>query len=188
MKRRETIFLVVGLLIGLMFGMVLIGGNDDLRESLFGTAGSVKKPGVDHYLVSLDTAQEWLAGEYPENSEEMKASFDVLAKLPAAAMPNAEFVDAEKDVEYILPQAYAVLVGQKEAEKIEVKSDDETSVCLGLDDDPYQGATLYLYLTIPSEQADKLEMTKDWEKLDSPKTNVLYWKLLACYPEPESKS
>jgi len=191
MRRRESLFLVAGLVIGLLFGMVLVGTSDDLRESIFGTAAS-KGTDVEYYLVQLEDAQTWLASEYPDNSEQVKESFDVLAKLPFGnVMPNADMVTfdtAEKDIEYVLPQTYAVLVGNKDStDQPAVKSDDPTAACLGVDDDPYVGATLYLYLTIPTEQAEKLEIPKEWEKLKDPKTNVLYWKLLACYPDIEAK-
>jgi hypothetical protein len=188
MKRREMLCLVSGLVIGLLFGMVLIGSDDNLRESIFGTAGSTKKPDVEYYQVSLDNAQIWLAQEYPQNSEQVKASFDVLAKLPASVMPSTDFKAAEADIAYILPQAYGALVGEKNVDQIEVKSDDKTSVCLGVDDNPILGSTLYLYLTIPSDKAKKIAATKEWEKLKDPKANVLYWKLLACYPELDAKS
>jgi hypothetical protein len=191
MRRRESLFLVAGLVVGLIFGMVLVGTSDDLRESIFGTAAS-KGTDVQYYLVKLEDAQTWLANEYPDNSEQVKAAFDVLAKLPVGTvMPSADVVsyeDAQKDIEYVLPQTYAVLVGDKDAaDKPSVKSDDPTSACLGVDDDPYMGATLYLYLTIPTEKAKKLDVPKEWEKLKDPKTNVLYWKLLACYPELKTK-
>jgi hypothetical protein len=191
MKRREMNFLVVGLIIGLFLGMVLIGSSDDLRESLFGTAGGNKKADVEYYLVPLESAQTWLAEEYPEQSEQLKASFDVLAKLPVGAMPNADFntgfVGAKSDVDYLLPRTYAALIGAKDAENVEAKNDDPTAACLGLDDDPYAGTTLYLYLTIPADQAEKMDIADDWQKLDDAKTNALYWKLLACFPEVEEK-
>jgi hypothetical protein len=188
MKRRETIFLISGLVIGLFFGMILIGSDDNLRESLFGAAASSKPADVEYYLVNLDAAQAWLTEEYPQNSEQVKTSFDALAMLPVAVMPNVDFKTVEKDVEYILPQAYAVLVGEKDASQIEVKSGDDTSVCLGVDDDPYEGTTLYFYLTIPTEKAKTMTFPKEWEKLKDPQINVLYWKLLACYPELDAKS
>jgi hypothetical protein len=188
MKRREMLFLVSGLVIGLLFGMILVGSDDNLRESIFGTAGSVKKTNVDYYLVNLDDAQTWLTAEYPQNSEEVKAAFDKLGMIPVSAVPNADFKAAEQDISYLLPQAYAALVGEKNADPIEPKADDPTSVCLGLDDDPYTGPTLYLYLTIPSDSARKLDAAKNWEKLKDPQTNVLYWKLLACFPETDAKS
>ena len=83
MKRREMLFLVSGLVLGLVFGMILIGSDDSLRESIFGTAGSVRKADVAYYLVNLDDAQSWLLAEYPQNSEELKAAF---ASLPACCM------------------------------------------------------------------------------------------------------
>jgi hypothetical protein len=188
MKRREMLFLVSGLVLGLVFGMILVGSDDSLRESIFGTAGSVKKTNVDYYLVSLEQAQNWLTDEYPQSTEDLKGAFEKLDLIPVSVVPNADFKAAETDISYLLPQAYAVLVGEKDAPTIEPKSDDSTSVCLGLDDDPYAGMTLYFYLTIPSEKAKKLDVTKDWEQLKGPKTNVLYWKLLACYPESNAKS
>lgn len=188
MKRREMLFLVSGLVLGLLFGMILVGSDDSLRESIFGTAGSVKKANVDYYLVDLEQAQTWLSAEYPQNSEELKASFDKLGLIPVSVVPNADFKAAEEDIAYLLPQAYAALVGQKNADTIQPKSGDSTAVCLGVDDDPYAGTTLYFYLTIPSDAAKKMDVIKDWQKLKDPKTNVLYWKLLACYPEPDAKS
>jgi hypothetical protein len=188
MKRREMLFLVSGLVLGLVFGMILIGSDDSLRESIFGTAGSVRKADVAYYLVNLDDAQSWLLAEYPQNSEELKAAFEKLGLIPVSAVPNADFKAADEDIAYLLPQAYAVLSGQKDAEKIKPQSSDQTSVCLGLDDDPYAGSTLYLYLAISPDKAKKMDFTEDWEKLKDPKTNELYWKLLACYPEAEVKS
>jgi hypothetical protein len=188
MKRREMVFLISGLVLGLFFGMILVGSNDDLRESLFGAAATDKTADVEYYLVDLEAAQAWLIDEYPQNSEQVKTSFDALAKLPVSVMPNADFKMITTDVEYILPQAYAALVGEKNADKIEVKSDDNTSACLGLDDDPYEGTTLYFYLTIPTKKAETMEFTKNWENLSDPQANVLYWKLLACYPELDGKS
>jgi hypothetical protein len=188
MKRRETIFLISGLVIGLLCGMILVGSNDDLRESLFGAAGTDKAVDVEYYLVDLEAAQTWLTDEYSQNSEQIKTSFDALVMLPVSVMPNADFKMIEPDIEYILPQAYAALVGEKDADKIEVKPNDNTSACLGLDDDPYEGTTLYFYLTIPTEKAKSMAFIKDWEKLKDPKNNVLYWKLLACFPELDEKS
>lgn len=186
MKRRESLFLISGLVLGFFFGVILVGSSDDLRESLFGTASN-KPTDVDYYLVDLEAAQTWLTGEYPENSEQVKSSFEALAKLPVAVMPNADFKMIATDADYILLQTYAALVGEKNIDKIEPKSDDKTSACLGLDDDPYEGTALYVYLTIPTEKAKKMTFLKDWEKLKDPRTNVLYWKLLACYPELDEK-
>ena len=191
MRRRESLFLVAGLVIGLLFGMILVGTSDDLRESMFGSAAS-KRADVDYYLVKLEDAQTWLASEYPDSSEQVKESFDVLARLTfGTVMPTADMVTfdtAEQEFQHILPQTYAVLVGDKDAaDQPAVKSDDPSSACLGVDDDPYVGATLYLYLTIPTEQAEKLEIPDEWEQLKDPKSNVLYWKLLACYPTLDAK-
>ncbi len=81
---------------------------------------------MNYYLVKLEDAQAWLAAEYPQSSEELKASFNKLGQIPVSAVPNADFKAAEEDIAYLLPQAYAVLIGEKNVEQIEPKSDNST--------------------------------------------------------------
>jgi len=186
MKRRELITLVGGFIIGLLIGMVLVGSSDSLRESLFGTAGSgTKTEDLAYYQVPLDTAQDWLLEKYPDQSDPIKASVSVLTRLPSVVNFNVDFQAAEEDIQLLLPYAYAALTGVDYAADLQPVKDDPTVACLGLDDDPYAGATLYLYVTLSKDRAGKLDLPNDWDKLDQPKGNVLYWKLLGCFPAPE---
>lgn len=188
MSRRVMLTTVVGFVIGLLVGMVLIGSSDDLRDSLFGTSSERDKKTDDftYYLVDLATAQDWLVEEFPEETEKLQGSMTVLNTLPGVSLIG-NFEVAEEDVRFILPQAYAALVGVKDQADLEVEPDDTLSVCLGLDEDPYEGAAIYLYVAVPKDQTSDLHIPEGWEKLPEPKTNVLYWQLLGCYPEPAAK-
>ncbi len=189
MTRRQIIPVVVGFIVGLLVGMVVIGSSDDLRTSLFGTAGSDKetKASVEYYLVNMDSAEQWLAEKYPDNTEKFQASVSVLTKLPGAVNFPVDFKAAEQDINALLPYAYGALLNLDTSaiDSLEVKSDSNVSACLGLDDDPYDGTTMYLYLTIPTDQTEKLDIPKDWQKLEDPQSNVLYWEVIACYPQQE---
>ena len=189
MYRREVLSLVVGLVLGLVIGMTLVGTSDSLRDSLFGTAGGGDKSSdvVYYYLVNLDQAEEWLQARFPDSSEKVQASMKTLAKLPDMWGEKDSLKAVEEDMAVVLPHMYAAVqnpdADEVDVEKLKVTPDSELSVCVGIDDDPYTGPTVYLYLTIPKEQAESLEIPKEWERLKQPKTNALYWKLVACYPE-----
>lgn len=184
LTRREMLTLVSGFVVGLFIGMILIGSSDDLRTSIFGTAAQEKTVKMEYYLVDLESAQDWLIQAYPENTEKLQASVSVLTKAPAAGI-SFNFKAAEEDIQFILPQAYGALLGEKDPATMKIANSDPTSVCLGVDDDPYEGAAMYLYVSLPTDRAKQVDVPKDWEKLKDPKTNVMYWKLVGCYPEPE---
>jgi hypothetical protein len=184
LTRREMLTLVSGFVVGLLIGMVLIGSSEDLRTSIFGTAAQEKTVKMEYYLANLESAQDWLIQTYPDNTEKLQASVSVLTKAPAAGF-TFDFKAAEEDIQFILPQAYGALLGEKDPANLKVEKSDTTSVCLGVDDDPYEGTTMYLYFSIPTDRAKQFDIPKDWEKLKDPKMNVMYWKLVGCYPEPE---
>jgi hypothetical protein len=188
MRRREMLFLAVGLVVGLLAGMAVIGTSDDLRTSLFGTATSSKTKDMMYYLVELPTAQSWLAEKYPDDSTKLGDAVNKIVDIPPADLPD-EIMNQKEAVEVVLPQMYAALTSTKNLNEIKVSPDSPTSACLGLDDDPYNmdGPILYLYITVPVEQAKKVGIPQDWQKLDTPKTNVLYWQLLDCYPALDAK-
>ncbi len=184
MQRREIIVLVAGLIVGLLAGMILVGTSDDLRESLFGTAGSKEDTvvPVDYYLVELEDARAWLAEIYPEESEKFESSVSILAKLPTTWGAEDEFEAAQEQVKVLLPHTYGALVDVKDIDNLKVDPDENIAACLGMDDNPY-GAAVYLYLSIPQSKSEKLDIPDEWQKLKRPKTNEMYWKLVACYPE-----
>lgn len=184
LSRREMITLVSGFVVGLFIGMVLIGSSDNLRTSIFGTAAKETNKDLTYYLVDLPTAQDWLVKTYPTNTEKLQAAVSVLNTAPAAGF-SFDFKAADEDIKFILPEAYAALQGAKDPATLKVDNADTTSVCLGVDDDPYQGMTMYLYFSIPNDRVNQLEIPKTWEKLKQPQANTFYWKLVGCYPVPQ---
>jgi hypothetical protein len=189
-RNRTTIGILAGFVVGLLVGAVLVGNNADLRDSLFGTAGGDKKEAdFTYYLVDLDTAQAWLAEQYPDSAEEVKQAVDVIAKLPTAISLKQGLADAKQngDVDAILLKMYAALVGAEDYENVKVDADNEVSACLGKEDDLFGDVNLLLYLTIPNEQVEKVGIpdVTEWKKLDKSMSSVLYWELLACFPEIE---
>jgi len=182
MHRREVIALVAGLVIGLFVGMIVIGSSDDLRESLFGTAGEKPDKTNEYFLINLEDAETWLAEIYPDDSEKFQSSVSVLSKLPAAWKSTDEFEAAQEELKIVLPYTYGALVDEKDIENLKVEADSALTACLGMDTDPYNPA-VYLYLTIPAETAKDMEIPKTWEKLKAPKENAILWQLLGCYPE-----
>ncbi len=182
---REIIISVAGLILGLVVGVLLEAETD-----LFGTAGGdTRSTDFTYYLIELDQTEEWLAATYPESTDTFQASINALEQLPGlwgGPMP----VDSLKtDAEVILPPVYAALQGVNEADVAEHKVDPDTEMtaCLGIDDNPYDGAVMYLYITVPEDDVDSLEIPEKWEDFEirRPKTNTMYWKLVECYPTAE---
>jgi hypothetical protein len=198
LNNREIGLLVAGLLVGLLVGMILVGSSDDLRTSLFGTASDETEESASdsaasnvYYLVDLPTAQEWLVEHYPDSEDKITETASMIGKLPAEAFDfNSEFAKAQDDgtVDELLPRMYAALADLEDTEDLgdlKVDEDNGMSVCLGLDDDPYDEPTMYFYLTLPSEVAKDIEIpdSAEWKQLEKPRDNDLFWMLLACYPE-----
>jgi len=193
MNRRSMIILLAGFVVGLLTGMVLVSTSEDLSDSLLGTAGDGKKDKKDlaYFQVPLADIEEWLVEYYPDTTEDLKLTVDTMAKfVDDEALFDRDFALVEEDISYLLPYVYGVLTGLEEedlAEPENLKIDEESgfSLCVALDDDPYMGATMYLYLTVPKEQLEDMEIPKEWEELKEAKTNVIYWTLLGCFPELE---
>lgn len=187
MNRRELTLVSLSLAVGLLVGMMLVGSSDDLRESLFGTAGSDKKDTpkdeLVYYQVQLPDANEWLTGQFPDTSDDLGAAVDVIGKLTTSTDFRTDFKNAKESVDTVLPQAFAALVGAESNADVQVNKD--LSVCLGFEDDPYSldGPIMYLYLTVPTGKVKDFSIPEEWQELDGPRTNDLYWQLLACFPE-----
>lgn len=193
MNRRNAIVILAVFVVGLLAGLVLAGVNEDLSDALFGTAGDGKKDRqlFTYYQVPLADVETWLAEAYPDLAQELKVPLDTMAKfVDDSALLDRDFSVVEEDITTLLPYAYGALVGLDEEElaepeNLKIDKDSGLSLCVALDDDPYLGASLYLYVTVPKEQLESLNIPEEWKPLKDPKTNVLYWTLLGCLPEPE---
>ena len=176
MKRRELYHLISGLVIGVLLGIAL------QEVALGGTAGT-KSKAVSYYMTELGTAEDWLVKTYPAEEEKVQSAMRAVSPAESVILSGANFVFVAEDAEFLLQQIYGALTGEEDAAGLEVKKGTETTLCLALEDDPYAGSKVYLYLTIPADEAKQLEIPNSWEKLNKPKNNELYWQLVACFPE-----
>lgn len=193
MKRREIVLLAVGLAMGLLAGIGLVAVSDRLRDTR-GTAAD--SPGdddqdgltnVEFYLADIPSTREWLMTQSPDDSEQIAMALETLMALPHSPQFSQDFQAARDDLNLVLPRLYADLSVPLAA--AEDKDKAKLSACLGMDDNPYSAApTLYFYLTIPRFETQSLELPAQWNKLDKPQSNTLFWQLLDCYPSPESSS
>ena len=196
MNRREITLLVAGLIVGLFFGMVLVGSSDDLRESLFGTSAeksddststTANKVELAYYLAEIPSVEEWLIEKYPDTTETVNDSVETLVGLISSTDFQADFVTAKDSgvMDSVLPPTYAAFIGADDLENVEVLPN--SSVCLGWEEDPYSfdDIAMYVYVTVPAGEIDESEIPEAWEKLEKPKSSDLYWQLLDCYPIAE---
>jgi hypothetical protein len=182
MKPREIAFLAVGLVVGLGMGIFTTATNRDLSQLLSGTAGLPTDSA--YYLVDVATAGEWLiAQQGDETDESLNVAVETVVGLVEAENFRTALVDAESAITEVISTVYTAVGGDSSEASGTSVEDAPASACLGLDDNPYsvEGAGLYIYLKLPAEQTDRLP--EEWEAIETPKTNDLYWQLLACYPE-----
>jgi hypothetical protein len=191
MKSRDLGFVVVGLIVGLLVGVVLMG-SAGLRDSLFGTAGFSAGVPPTYYLVDTAEARSWLGAAYPDQRAQVDTAFNDVAPLITTSNFAEVVRSAQPQIDLIVNSTYAALTGLIPATAaaslppappsplLTSLSDGNVAACLGLDENPYNvdGYALYLYIEIPSTQAQLVPET--WERLDQPKDDDLFWQRLAC--------
>lgn len=191
MKRRDSGFLALGLMIGLLVGILALS-SEGLRDGLFGTAGLNVAAQPAYYLVDMDDSREWLIATYPDQSAPLATAFDSVEPLLTAANFAETFRAAQPDINLIVDRFYTALTGLTPASTLAPTpealpdpllnslADGAVSACLGLDENPYniEGYALYLYLEIPSTQIEYVP--ESWQHLSEPKDDDLFWQRLAC--------
>lgn len=190
MRGREVRFLALGLVVGLLFGAVLVGTNAELRTNLFGSALPPTATSA-YYLVDLASTSDWLtekaaAEAAATDGEILTDSLQEVNELPAAENFREAFRTAQTAIDKVLTETYVALGGESLAQPLSDVQQAATFACLGLDDNPYStsGPGLYMYMKIPTQAVGSVPTT--WEALETPKENDLYWQLLACQPNVES--
>ncbi len=176
MKRRELSYLVSGLIVGLILGILL-------QEAVLGGTAGTRSKAVSYYVVELGTTEEWLVQTYPGNGEKVQTAMRVVSPSESTVPPDTHFGAVAEDADFLLQQTYGALTGEEDAANLKVKDDSDTMLCLAVDDKPDEDAIVYLYLIVPADEAKNLDIPEAWEKLTKPKTNDLYWQIVACFPE-----
>jgi hypothetical protein len=191
MKRRDFGMLIIGLVVGLLAGLIALSSND-LREGLFGTAGLSAAVQPAYYLVETGETRNWIASTYPTEADSLSTAFNNVAPLITTSNFAETFRAVQEDINLIVDRSYTALTGQTPDSStvpapdplpdplLNSLADGDVSACLGLDENPYNvdGYALYLYLEIPSSQAELMPDT--WQRLSEPKEDDLFWQRLAC--------
>lgn len=192
-RGRSTSSLYLGVLTGIIIGMLIITAPKGPFG--LGTAISTKNA---YYYVNISQVSEWLSEKV--SSEETKILLSsALSKIrtlsTAQDLPQA-YLDTEIEIDQILTTVYSLLLGEEVTEtdlttlttSAEVNTpllEEKFTVCLALDDDPYNlpEPQIVLYLSVPDDQSDWVNIPENWEELGGPKSLDLFWVLLRCYSE-----
>ncbi|MCS7072773.1 MAG: hypothetical protein NZM00_14810, partial [Anaerolinea sp.] len=111
MKHRNLTFLLLGVALGLVAGLVLLS-SAGVRTSLFGTAGL--NPAVEpaYYLADMDASRDWLVELYPDEEQRLTNAF---ANIVPLTDPVANFRDVirtvQPDIDYLVSRAFIGLTG-----------------------------------------------------------------------------
>ncbi len=193
MKRREIYALVGGLALGLLVGLLLASAGIIPQR---GTAVDVQ---TGYYLATLDDTSSWIVEEYAEDEDINSMIVDAFSEVESFDLFDIRqsLLNSKQAVDAVLVSVRSALVGEQipDLSGIEAIADaeaagpveDKISVCLALDDDPYSlsDPVLYLYVIVPEDQTESLNIPDDWEKSDGLKSSDLFWLLLNCYAGEE---
>ncbi|KXK17837.1 MAG: hypothetical protein UZ15_CFX003002333 [Chloroflexi bacterium OLB15] len=199
MKGRDAALLLLGGVIGIAIALLAFS-NNDLRSGLFGTAlGTVARP--SYVLVDMTEGEDWLESTYPDSVDELSAAFEQIAQLTTTDDFATTIRDTQDEINLLVDRSYTALTGQLPAVPLLATpapgadtdtafelpdalltslSDGNVSSCLGLDENPYNldGYALYFYIEVPETQLAVLP--EEWERLDEPMDDNLFWQRLAC--------
>jgi hypothetical protein len=195
-NRKEIYVLIGGLVVGLVVGIVV--------ASFVPSSGTAAKIEAEYYLAKVTDVTPWLTGEYAESDEDiavLSSAVEDLNGLSETLQIQTNFVDSRDAIDVVLAGVYGVLTGDPITDFASVSAaveeeaagpdEEKVSVCMGLDDDPYnlEGSQLYVYVAVPKDEAGSVDFPDAknaddedvWSKLEEPKTNELFWILLSCY-------
>jgi hypothetical protein len=201
MKLENIVYVLGGLIVGFIIGMLLATDSDDtdairtvvqevvseevetLRADIadIGAQSANLRPAMipEYFLVSFEELESWLGSVDEELLDDtVVADIQNVIGLGTAENFGQYFIDQEDSVNNVLSVVHQALM--------EEAGNDEGSlftVCVGVDDDPYNplGQGLYLYVELPAETSEIIP--KEWEYLEEPKENDMLWSSV-CHTEP----
>ena len=187
MKSREIIFLVGGLVVGILVGAIIIGSSDGLRTDLFGTAadsGNSTDPGIEFdelnfYEVEFGDAKDWLSSVEPDVSAELEEDLDNVDGLGTTDNLGEYFTSVQDSVDTVLATIHGSLLDSLDLDEA-VR--DRARTCIALNNDPYSlsGPGVYVYVQVPDDAVETIPA--DWSSLTGPKEeNMLY--STTCYSD-----
>jgi hypothetical protein len=190
MKNRSMIYLVGGLVVGFLVGVVVIGSADGLRTDLFGTAAdsgdssgtNIEFDELTFYEVEFGDAEDWLSAVEPEVSEALTEDLDNVNGLGNADNLGQYFTDVQDSIDTVLFTMHNALLDDA---NLAAPLRARASTCIALNSDPYSlsGPGVYVYVQVPDDAAQTVPA--DWTSLTGPKEqNMLY--STTCYSDSSS--
>ena len=191
MRGREALFLMVGLLGGVVLGLLVSSAG---VLNLQGTAAANPPVRPAYYSLDVVELQSWLTAAYPDEADLLLRAVTNVAGLPLADDFASAFTDAAPDVQLVTDRAFQSLTGVVPDPAaapapttvpdglIDLLADGLVQTCLGIDLNPYSpsGPAVYLALQLPDTQLNQLPEAWDAYRLDTPKAGELFWQMLAC--------
>jgi hypothetical protein len=173
MKRKETQYLIGGLLVGMLVGALVISVNDSLREGLFGATSNPPKREDEaveidpqaFYLVDFIEAQDWLAMIDPGKDQQIRADLDVVGELASAVDISAYFTEdtkeaTENSIDAVLAAFHSVLLQAA----FDNADDVYFRTCIIVDNSSGT-RVLYMYVEMPEEVIG--DILEGWEQLNN---------------------
>ena len=191
MRGREALFLMIGLIGGVVLGLLVAGAG---VLNLQGTAATNPPVLPAYYSLDVVEIQSWLTAAYPDEADNLLRAVTNVAGLPLTDDFAAAFTAAAPDVNLVTERAFQSLTGVAPDPAlapppaaapeglIESLADGLVQTCLGIDSNPYSvsGATVYLALQLPDSQLSQLPEAWNEYRLETPKEGELFWQMLAC--------
>jgi hypothetical protein len=191
MRGRDAVYLVGGLLLGAVLGVLMASAG---VVNLSGTAAVNPPVRQAYYSLDLVETQSLLTAAYPEEADALLAALTRVSLLTTADDFPAAFTELEPDVQWVTERAFQAVAGvapdPQQAEPpvtapdglVSSLADGLVKTCLGLDSNPYNpdGAQVFLAIEVPETQID--QFPEGWQayRLDVPKEGELFWQALSC--------
>ena len=191
MRGRDAIYLIGGLLIGAVLGVLMSAAG---VINLSGTAAVNPPVRQAYYSLNLAETENLLIAAYPDEADALSEVLTRVAGLATTSDFAAAFLELEPDVQLVTERAFQALAGvapdPQDAQPPAVAPDGlvtslaegRVKTCLGLDANPYDtdGTKMVLALEVPETQTGQFPEAWQAYRLDVPKDGEQFWQMLSC--------
>ncbi len=191
MRGRDTAFLIVGLLLGAVFGVLVSGAG---LINLSGTAAVTMPVRQAYFAFDVVELQSWLTAAYPDEADQLLQAVTRIAILSSADDFASAFADVEADVALVTERAYESLAGVSPdpllaptpvappSPLMTSLAEGPVRTCLGLDMNPYNSAGMAVIMAVELPETQLGHVPETWEsyRLETAKDEELFWQALDC--------
>lgn len=193
MYRKNILFLLVGLVGGLIIGFVVGVILVDEEEATPVTPPAERRvvENKSFFLVSFEDINTWLASTDIEMTDDQLADMENVQGISDSETLTLYFSDTESEeydvVNNVLSMVYNTLLTETNTE-VDNNETPPFLVCLGILNDPYSPEPgLRVYVEIPVEVTDEMPDKWDENRLEGPMDENPLWSS-ECYDPSISES